>query len=68
MRQRDSIGCAGRGASVVTMICDGGERYLDTYYDDDWLARNGFDLAPHNERLEAFMRTGELPGGDHHAV
>ena len=22
--------------SIVSMICDGGERYLDTYYNPDW--------------------------------
>jgi cysteine synthase A len=51
---------ADRGASVVTMICDGGERYLDTYYDATWLAENGFDTAPYRAQLEAFMRTGVL--------
>lgn len=51
----------GREASVVTMICDGGERYLDTYFDDAWLAEHGFDIAPHRARLDAFMATGELP-------
>ena len=44
---------AGRTGSVVTLICDGGERYLDTYYDAAWLAREGLDLAPHLETLEA---------------
>ena len=44
------------------MLCDGGERYLDTYHDDAWLAASGFDLAPYAERLEAFTRSGELPG------
>ena len=52
----------GRGGSVVTMLCDGGERYLDSYYNDDWIAANGFDLAPYAAGLDAFMRTGEFPG------
>ncbi len=26
------------GASVVTLLCDGGERYARTYYSDAWLA------------------------------
>jgi cysteine synthase len=37
---------AGKAGSVVTLICDGGERYLDTYYNADWIAREGLDLAP----------------------
>jgi cysteine synthase A len=28
---------ANQKASVVSIICDGGERYLDTYYNNDWL-------------------------------
>src|SRR5690606_34412492 len=27
----------GRSGSVVTLLCDGGERYTDTYFSDDWL-------------------------------
>lgn len=35
---------AGVSGSVVTLICDSGDRYGDTYFDDDWLASH--DLAP----------------------
>ena len=31
--------------SLVTLICDGGERYLNTYYNDDWVAEQGMDLT-----------------------
>ena len=44
---------AGRAGSVATLICDGGERYLDTYYNPGWLEAQGLDLAPH---LEAIAR------------
>ncbi len=47
-------------SSVVSMICDGGERYLDTYYNHDWLAAQGFDTAPYREKLERFYQTGKL--------
>jgi cysteine synthase A len=50
----------GETGSVVTMLCDAGERYLDTYYNPEWIARQGLDLAPYNARLEHFMATGEL--------
>jgi len=52
----------GRGGSVVSMLCDGGERYLGTYYDDDWLDANGLDLALWRERLDAFRGSGVLGG------
>jgi cysteine synthase len=45
--------------SVVTLICDGGERYRDSYYDDAWLARQGLDIAPYLETLTRFVATGQ---------
>ncbi|MCG8915446.1 PLP-dependent cysteine synthase family protein [Actinokineospora sp. PR83] len=50
---------AGRAGSVVTLLCDGGERYSHTYYDDEWLAANDIDITPHLASLEEFLRTGE---------
>jgi cysteine synthase len=44
--------------SVVTLLCDGGERYTATYYDDGWLARHGIDIAPYTATLEKFYDTG----------
>lgn len=49
---------AGEQGSVVTLLCDGGARYADTYYDDAWVAAHGFDLDPHLERMEQFLATG----------
>ena len=31
----------GQSGSIVTILCDGGDRYRDTYYCDEWLARSG---------------------------
>jgi cysteine synthase A len=42
------------------MICDSGQRYLDSYYDPQWLQRGGFDLEPYTRRLEDFYRSGLL--------
>ena len=48
----------GEQGSIVTLICDPGERYLQSYYDDAWIAARGFDLAPWIERLDAFAQRG----------
>lgn len=53
-RMRD----AGESGSVVTLICDSGTRYLDTYYSDEWVAAQGWELAPHLERMERFLAGG----------
>ncbi|OCG73386.1 PLP-dependent cysteine synthase family protein [Microbacterium sediminis] len=50
---------SGERGSVVTLICDAGDRYAHTYYDDAWVAAQGFHLAPHRARMERFLETGE---------
>jgi cysteine synthase len=52
----------GERGSVVTLICDGGERYAGTYYDDAWVAGQGLELAPHTAALETFLEGGAFPG------
>ena len=49
---------AGRSGSVVTLLCDGGERYAHTYYSDEWLAAEALDLAPYAATLQEFAATG----------
>ncbi|MEP3280246.1 MAG: PLP-dependent cysteine synthase family protein [Stappiaceae bacterium] len=44
----------GETGSIVTMICDPGERYLHSYYSKDWIAAQGLNLAPYLERLKQF--------------
>ena len=53
-RMRD----AGETGSVVTLICDSGVRYAQTYYDDAWVTAQGWDLAPHRQRMERFLDGG----------
>ncbi|CAA9411371.1 MAG: Pyridoxal-5'-phosphate-dependent enzyme beta superfamily (fold type II) [uncultured Nocardioides sp.] len=38
---------AGQAGSIVTLLCDDGVRYLDTYFSHDWVADQGWDLAPY---------------------
>jgi cysteine synthase len=53
-----SMRSAGEAGSVVTLLCDGGDRYAHTYYDDVWLAAQGIDIAPYTATLEKFYDTG----------
>jgi len=46
-RMKDS----GQSGSIVTLMCDGGERYLDTYYDNEWVAGNLGDLRQYAKQL-----------------
>lgn len=48
----------GRTGSVVTLLCDPGERYLDKYYSDAWLEEQGLDIEPYVKTLDIFLTTG----------
>jgi cysteine synthase len=53
---------AGETGSLVTLICDSGERYRQTYYAPDWLAAQGLDPAPYEAELSSFLQTAHPPG------
>lgn len=52
----------GRQGSIVTVLCDSGERYSQTYYNDAWLQQHGFDMAvAHDAVSRAAGQGDELP-------
>ncbi len=36
---------AGQQGSIVTLLCDRGDRYADSVYDDEWVSARGLDLS-----------------------
>jgi cysteine synthase len=50
----------GEYGSIVTLICDGGERYAGTYYSDEWVRDQGLELAPYTDALEKFLASGSF--------
>ena len=46
--------------SIVTLICDSGDRYLNTYYNRDWLNNNGFDIDQYIAKLDSFYKSAIL--------
>jgi cysteine synthase len=46
---------AGEAGSIVSLLCDSGERYRSTYYDDDWVRAHGLDLEPFERQLEEYF-------------
>ena len=49
MRERDKQG------SILSLLCDAGERYLPTYYDAPWVAERFGDCGPARAKVEALM-------------
>ncbi len=50
--------CCERG-SIVSLLCDRGERYGETLFDPAWLAAHAIDRAPWDSALRATLNTGE---------
>ncbi|MBS0477737.1 MAG: PLP-dependent cysteine synthase family protein [Proteobacteria bacterium] len=43
--------------SIVTLLCDGGDRYSCTYYDDKWSAEHGIDWRPGSAQVTELFAT-----------
>ncbi len=56
------LAAQGREGSIVTLLCDGGERYAQTYYNDVWVAEQGWDLAPYRAVVQEFFTSGTWNG------
>lgn len=52
----------GRKGSIVSLMCDGGERCAGNYYHPDWLASHGLDHTPHEAVIRRFFDTGSWDG------
>jgi cysteine synthase A len=50
----------GKAGSLVTLICDSGDRYANTYYSDEWLAANSLAPSPFEPAIEAFLTGAKL--------
>ncbi|MGH8877358.1 MAG: PLP-dependent cysteine synthase family protein [Stackebrandtia sp.] len=48
----------GETGSIVTLLCDSGDRYTHSYFSDDWVAEQGMDLEPHTATVAEFFATG----------
>ena len=44
--------------SIVTLLCDGGTRYEQTYYDPNWLRYNEIDIEPYKNALRSAFGDG----------
>ncbi|HUO40622.1 MAG TPA: PLP-dependent cysteine synthase family protein [Mycobacterium sp.] len=47
-----------RSGSVVTLLADSGDRYVDTYFSDEWVTQHDLDPAGASDLLAEFERSG----------
>ena len=50
------MAAAGEKGSLVTILCDSGDRYCSTLFDDGWLAAQGLLCADHEAQLPQLIR------------
>ena len=51
----EEMAAAGETGSIVTLLCDGGDRYGCTYYDDAWLDDRQMAWTDAAARMTAFL-------------
>ncbi|MBD7988036.1 PLP-dependent cysteine synthase family protein [Luteimonas sp. Sa2BVA3] len=52
----------GRSGSIVTILCDSGERYAHSYYAAEWYAANGIDIDGTDATIAAAVAGGRIEG------
>jgi cysteine synthase len=50
----------GEQGSVATLLCDSGERYQSTIFDEGWRRERGIDITAAEEAMDRFFETGTL--------
>ena len=63
MQIAQEMHAAGESGSIVSILCDSGDRYRATYFDDNWVAREGLELEAPKRTLEAFFNLDTAAGG-----
>jgi cysteine synthase A len=56
LRIAADLHAAGRPGSIVTLQCDAGDRYAQTYFDDEWLRANDLDVDAYDNELARVLR------------
>ncbi|MGA9341337.1 MAG: PLP-dependent cysteine synthase family protein [Rhodanobacteraceae bacterium] len=50
---------SGKHGSIVSLLCDRGERYRETLFDPQWLVTHGIDISPWQSALTATIGRGD---------
>ena len=45
----------GRSGAIVTLLCDSGERYLETYHNPEWVAASIGDITPWRAAIQELV-------------
>ena len=54
-----AMAAQGREGSIVSILCDSGERYAHSYYNPDWYRQQGIETEQADARIAAAADTRE---------
>ena len=54
---------ANQTGSIVTLLCDSGERYRDTYFSSEWRQKHGLSAEYEYRQIEQFFECGTWEAG-----
>lgn len=57
-RLAQELRAAGRRSAIVTLLCDSGERYASTLFNDRWIAAQGLPVAEAEAAMARFLDAG----------
>jgi cysteine synthase A len=57
------MAAAGERGALVTILCDSGERYRSTLFDDAWIAARGLACTAYEHQLEAMLAAPDASPG-----
>ena len=57
-RLASEMAARGEDGAIVSILCDSGERYASTLYNDDWLAAQDLDVSADEARMARFLSEG----------
>ena len=60
LRAAQAMGEAGQSGSIVSILCDSGDRYAHSYYDPAWYARHAIDVAGADRTIATAVAGGAL--------
>ena len=61
LRLAQAMHAAGQGGSIVTILCDAGERYVHSYYDPAWYLARGIEVEAADAAIAAAVAGAPLP-------
>ncbi|AKC88357.1 PLP-dependent cysteine synthase family protein [Pseudoxanthomonas suwonensis] len=62
LRAAQAMREAGQAGSIVSILCDSGQRYAHSYYDPAWYERHGIDVAGADRAIAEAVAGGTLDG------